>query len=270
MADYIADPCPEPSLSKSGIGRILYRSPQHAMRHHPRLGPNPERYTPSADTGSAAHAELLGADETQQVVWVEAKDWRTKAAKEERDEAHAAGCIAMLEKDRQKVVDMAAISQQWLIEAGPGQAEQTMVWQMGGVYLRTRPDYLHDDQREVNEYKTSTSADPAKWARIILNSHYDIQATMPLMALDALFGEAKRDYRWLVQEVDPPYCCSWVGLGPQMEAMAREKIHLGATIWAKCLADKQWPGYDKRTHWVDPTGYDELDWEIRKQRWSER
>src|SRR4051812_20922381 len=94
-ADYYADPCPTPSLTQSLAKELYEHSPRHAWAKHPRLNP---RYEPDESTrfniGNAAHWHLIGRGKLMHVV--EADDWRTKAAKEERDEANAAGKTAVL------------------------------------------------------------------------------------------------------------------------------------------------------------------------------
>ena len=59
MAEYHADPCPEPSLSSSIIRLLCSASPLHAWTAHPRLNAayvaeESDRF----DVGTAAHALL--------------------------------------------------------------------------------------------------------------------------------------------------------------------------------------------------------------------
>jgi hypothetical protein len=85
-AEYHADPCLEPSLS-STIARVLCDSaPAHAQHAHPRLNlQNVEEEAEHFDIGTAAHAILLEGEAA--VTVIDAKDWRTNAAKDARDAA---------------------------------------------------------------------------------------------------------------------------------------------------------------------------------------
>ena len=87
LSEYIADPAPCPSLNASTAHTILTESPYHAWIGHPRLNPNYVREESSRqEMGSIAHAVLIDGDESKVMV-IEADDWRTKAAKEEREVA---------------------------------------------------------------------------------------------------------------------------------------------------------------------------------------
>src|SRR4030095_13276592 len=94
-ADYHADPCPEPSLSSSIVKMLCLESAAHAHYAHPRLNPaaieeNGEHF----DIGTAAHALLLEGSKT--IAIIDAKDYRTNAAKDARDVAYAAGLTPLL------------------------------------------------------------------------------------------------------------------------------------------------------------------------------
>lgn len=94
-ADYFADPCPSPSFTQS-IGKLLIdRSPAHARLAHPRLNPDfdPDDAT-KYDIGNIAHRLLIGRG--KELAVIEADDWRTKAAKEAREQAAAEGKLGVL------------------------------------------------------------------------------------------------------------------------------------------------------------------------------
>ncbi len=62
--EYMADPCPEPSLSHSLAVKMLQESPLHAWSSSRRLNPNwKERRTEEMNHGQALHSLFLeGAD----------------------------------------------------------------------------------------------------------------------------------------------------------------------------------------------------------------
>ena len=96
--EYHADPCESPSLSSSLASALLNQSPRHAWMQHPELNPD---YRPEEnsrfDLGSAAHALLLEGNQAK-IAIIEADDWRTKKAKEERDTARENGLLPVLAK----------------------------------------------------------------------------------------------------------------------------------------------------------------------------
>ena len=79
MSEYLADPCPQPSLSTGVVYDLLQRSPLHAHSGHPRLGGNLGEPTARGDLGSAIHSLVLGGHD---VVYAppEFADWRKKLA----------------------------------------------------------------------------------------------------------------------------------------------------------------------------------------------
>jgi hypothetical protein len=89
--NYHADPAPVASLSSSIANILIDQSPLHAYLAHPRLNLRYQREEDSRfDLGSAAHMMLLERREDK-IVRVQAKDWRTNAAKDARAAAQATG-----------------------------------------------------------------------------------------------------------------------------------------------------------------------------------
>src|SRR5271168_4290943 len=164
MDVYQSDPCPAPSLS-SGIANILLtQSPAHAWLAHPRLNPVFTRETDAAfDRGSAAHAYVLENREDTIVV-IDAVDWRTKLAKEARDEARAAGKQPVLAHQMVAVRTMKErlmnyISGTELLDVfESGTPEQSLFWTEGDTWCRARPDLLSADRKICVDYKTTESA----------------------------------------------------------------------------------------------------------------
>jgi len=271
MDRYVADPCPEPSLSKGVIIDLTERSPLHAHHNHPRLGGGGDSGSNRADTGSAAHAMLLGGDDA--IVFIDAPDFRTKAAREARDAARATGRIPILQKDRQALDDMVGPARERLAEFGAGTTEQTLLWTEDGdppIWGRARPDWLTDDRRVIVDYKTAKNADPTKWIKsAMLPGGYDIQAAWYLRGLANLEGPKDRDFLFLVQEIEPPYAVSVVGIGPELAELSNRKIEAGIRLWRKSLKADTWEGYKRVTHWAEAPAYMIYDWENRAAAYGE-
>ncbi|MFG1776641.1 hypothetical protein ACGFIG_09455 [Micromonospora sp. NPDC049048] len=97
-ADYHRDPVPGGSLSSTGARKLLPpKTPAHY--DHDRRNPPPSRE--DFDLGKAVHTRLLGAGSV--TVIVDAKDWKTKAAREARDAAYAAGQVPLLAHQAEQV-----------------------------------------------------------------------------------------------------------------------------------------------------------------------
>ncbi len=252
--EYHADPCPAPSLS-SGIAKILLaKSPRAAWFAHSKLNPNAVREDESKfDIGTSAHAMLLEGDSSGIVV-VEADDWRTKAAREARDAAHAAGKTALLARHADDVRAMVDVAKTFIANSeiaglwDDAKSEQTIIWQEQETWLRTRLDRLTTDRRIAFDYKTTGDASPDVFLRQIPRMGYHIQESFYRRSVRALGHDDPR-FVFLAQEVEAPYDCALYGCEPGMQAIADAKVDAAISKWRTCLATGNWHGYSGRVHW---------------------
>ena len=188
-------------------------------------------------------------------------DWRTKAARDLRDAAINEGKLPLLMKDEERVSKMVEIAQ-FAWDDCPdfegyyireGKPEKTIMWREGETHFRARLDWLSNDRRLIVDYKTTkASAKPEHWIRTGLDQGADVQCAMYLRAVK----EDQARFVFLVQEADPPYCCSFVGASPQFIGLGEWKLNKAIKLWQECMARgvkrDDWPGYDPRVHYVDP------------------
>jgi hypothetical protein len=177
---YFADPVPAGSLSASGAKLLLPPSCPALFRY---AADNPSKTKREYDLGHAAHKYVLGVG--AELVSVPADDWRTKAAKEKAAEARAEGKIPLLAREVAQVKAMAAAIRRnplaaALLNPDHGKPEQSIFWhdEAAGIWRRARLDWLPDAGRGrfiVTDYKTSTSANPADFAKAVHNFRYHIQ-----------------------------------------------------------------------------------------------
>jgi hypothetical protein len=258
---YHSDPVIEPSLSSS-IGKILLtQTPLHAKLAHPRLNPDWKSDQDSKfDIGSAAHDWLLrGADKMQEV---KADDWRTKAAKEQRDSARASGLIPLLSKDIARVKTMVEAVQAQLEnhrEASDafkkGMPEQTLIWQeeIGDVriWCRAKVDWLPDDGGFLYDYKTTTDAAAPEFRKRLFDLGHDISIAFYRRGLAKLRGGELLEPRFVVVEVSPPHAVNVIGLVPSALEYAEMKVDEMLRRWAYCISRGVWGGYAPYVSLVD-------------------
>jgi len=272
FAEYLADPCQNPSLTRSTIKSLISETPRRAFLQHPRLNPQVvEKQSEKFDIGTAAHAIFLeGAADAVHVVL--ANDWRTNAAKAERDEAQSRGKIALLEHQFVEVTAMVTAAHEALAEwegngwkIADGDVEQTFVWQeSNGIWCRTRPDWISKDRTLLIDYKsTSMSANPQTLSRRISEMGYDIQESFYRRGITAVEGITPR-FVFLFQETESPYLCSFVDLSSEFSDMGDQKVKYGIDLWKKCVSSGQWPGYPKRTCCIDAPPWALASWELNK------
>jgi len=260
MTDYIADPAPEPSLSKGIVKDLVTTTPRHAWHNHPRLNPD---YKPSdssrADMGSAVHSLILGG---QSLAIYDGPDWRKKAAREFKEEARANGQIPVL-ADQEVALTSAAAAAMMALGTLPGwgetQFEGTMIWEDAGTWKRGRFDIWCPSANLMIDIKTCGSAEPDGWIRSSLRAGgYDVQAELYLEGLRTLgIANEHTDLLFLLVEITPPFCCSFVGLDPAYADFAKRKIRMATQLWRECLAADKWPGYPVIPHWAEPAAWDE-------------
>lgn len=272
-ADYHRDPCPTPSLSASLAHILLADSPRHAWWNSPRLNPAYERTQKKEfDLGNAGHAFLL--EGRSGVVIIEMEDFKTKAAREARDAAYAAEKIPLIAERWADVQAMAESARAQLAEHEDppipltnGTPEQTLIWREGDIWCRARLDWLHDDRRFVDDYKsTGGSANPDVWTRgPLFNNGFDVQAAMYLRGLKAVFG-IDATFRFVVQETFKPFALSVIGLAPSALELAERKVKAAITAWKYCVETDRWPGYPTRCCWAEAPPWEEMRWGEREIR----
>ena len=264
LVEYIADPCIEPSLSASVAHTLITQSPIHAFVQHPRLNKGViESGSSKMDIGTIVHGMVLEGDESRLVI-VEADDWRTKVAKETRDAARLAGLVPVLAGDMgmiREIVQSArdAIRNSELSNActeTQGKAEQTLVWQEGDIWLRSRPDWLTNDHRLIIDLKTTAgSAEPSAWLRTMLGNGNDLQAVLGLRGIKKLDPSSRCQFVFWVVEQNPPYASSFVGLSPQFLEMSEHKLDRALRLWSDCTITNCWSGYPSQVCWMEPPAY---------------
>jgi hypothetical protein len=247
---YHADPCPSPSLSNSIIKVLLSKSPLHAWHAHPRLNPKYQAFDSDRfDLGTATHAMLL--TDTAKLCVIDAPDWRTKAAKEQREVARANGMTVLLAHQERKAREMLDVAREF-ISASPllapafasGDSERTMVWKFADrIYCRAKYDKFSAADNLMIDYKTSSSPNPEAFMRSsMLDFGYDTQSEFYCQGVESITGRRPR-FVFLVQEDSAPYSCYIVEAGPSMQALAEHKVTRAQALWNHCLKRDEWPGY---------------------------
>lgn len=246
-ATYHADPVAHPgSLSSSGARRLLDCPAKFEwLRRHP-LPP-----TQAFSIGHAAHALVLGYG--PEIAVVHADDWRTKKAKDQRDEALAAGEVPLLAKDWEMVRRMADALHEHpaaatLLNPEHGDPERSLFWRdvETGVWLRARPDWMprHTSGRLIlTDYKTAVSADPGEFARSAAKFGYAQQHAWYVDGVKALGIADEVAFVFVVQEKEPPFLVSVVELHPADVEIGARLNRRAVELFAECSESGVWPGY---------------------------
>lgn len=239
--EYHRDPVAGGSLSSSVARKLLPPSCPAVARWEID---HPTPPTEAMERGTIVHALVLGRG--ADVVVVDADDWRSKAARDARDQARADGKTPIL-RDRFTVPQAMAravltdpVASRLLTGGHP---EQVLVWRddPSGTWCRAMVDYRRPEL--LVDVKTCVDASPAGFRKAAWEHRYDVQ--------DAFYrrGEARLTGRY-VDEVPfvfvavsstPPHLVQtyqltgWPGMADAEHAI---------TTWAECTRTDVWPTWD--------------------------
>lgn len=251
-ADNLGNPCTTPSLSSSLAKVLLSKSPLHAWHQHPKLGNGKREEKAVFDLGQLAHKLLLGKG--REVVIIEADDYRTKAAKAERDQAHADGKIPALVGVYENATKAAEawtrrLADKGIVLAG-GECEVQIVYQAltnrGPIWVRTMIDWLQRGPRNLIawDFKTTQSAHPVACVRSIVNYRYDVQEAAYVQGLSIWAPECSIDFGFMFGELTAPYDITPGRLDDTLRARGEEGWNRAVVDFGDNLASSQeWPGY---------------------------
>jgi hypothetical protein len=260
--------CDVPTLSSSMCKILVGKSAAHAFYSHPRLNRELQREEKELfDLGTISHALMLQG--LSVAVVLKHDNWKTKAAREERDFVRSVGKIPVLESNWARCLAMVTAGKKQLAahkEAADaftkGKPEQTMIWQDDhGVMCRARVDWLHDSLLTIDDLKTTgRSANPDGLERVIYSMGWDVQSAFYLRGLEKLdprAGAVNRQFRFIAQENVEPYALSVIGVHPTFEWSGRQNVQKAIDLWAKCLKSNKWPGYPDRIAYPELPKYAE-------------
>lgn len=266
---YHADPVPGGSLSVSGAKKLLPPSCP-AIFHYEREHPKPP--SEAMDLGTVAHKMVLGSG--PEIVVVDAANWMTKAAKEQREAARMAGKVALLRDDyaRAKAMANAVLSHPiagGLFSPACGQAERSLFWPdpQTGIMLRSRLDWLpfpesYGRRFIIGDLKTCASAEPGAIAKQVLNLRYFMQAPFYADGVAALGLHPAPDFLFVFVESAPPHLITIVQLKDEAMDAGRALNRLAIERYRDCMEAGVWPGYsDEPIELIDlpPWAYRQLE-----------
>lgn len=237
-----------PALSSSGARRLLPPSCPARFKWERDNG-RPEKRV--FDFGHAAHKLVLGVG--PDLVVVDAADWRTKAAKEERDCAYAEGKVPLLPDEYEVVQLMAAALLEHpiasaLFDPKNGQPEQSLFAPdpLSGIMLRARLDWLPNPSAgrlQIVDYKTTVSAEPDALVRSVAKYGYYAQAAWYLDMVTALGLADNPAFLFVAQEKTPPYLITVFELDELALSIGRKRNRQAIDTFIQCTATDTWPGY---------------------------
>jgi hypothetical protein len=237
------------TLSSSGARKLLPPSCPALFRWEQDNPPAPKQVF---DFGSAAHQMVLGGGPDLGIV--DAPDWRTADARQERDDIRAEGGVPLLRHEYDQVQAMADAVRRHpvasaLFDVDHGRPEQSLYWRHHetGVQRRARLDWLPDSvpgrRMVIPDFKTSPSADLESISKSSANYGYYMQAAWYLDAVRALGLAEKPAFVFVFQMKTPPYLISVVELDQNAIDLGRSLNTTALHIYRECVESSRWPDF---------------------------
>ncbi len=259
-ADYHADPIEGGSLSSTGARKLLPPGCPAKFRYWADHPQPPKR---EFDLGHAAHRTLLGVGE--EIVVVDADTWKTKAAREARDEAYDAGQVPLLPHELTKVEEMIEAIWAHPVAAAVfsnGRPEVTLAWRndIFGVWQRARLDWFPNGPITipdsgtgkprpyfvVPDYKTCVSAEPDALSKAMHSHgyHQQIDWYSGILAALGATGDVPLLPLLVAQEKEPPYVVTVAQPDAAAMRVAATRNRKALDVYSICMQSGVWPGYD--------------------------
>lgn len=251
------------SLSSSGARKLLPPSTPAEFAYERDHGRPPKK---EFDHGHAAHALVLGVGAELREIPAAALASNgavsTKAAKAFIAQARDDGAVPLKPADYQTVQAMANKIREHRLAAAllaEGQAELSGYWvdPETGLTLRFRPDWTTtiNSQLWLVDYKSTTSANPAKFARSAGDFGYAQQEAWYVDGAKTLGMHDDPQFAFITQAKTPPYLVSVIRIRPSDVDWARGQNRRAIDLYAQCVETGEWPAYPDEFIWIDLPKY---------------
>ena len=256
---YYADPCPDPSLSNSGMSYLLAETPLDFAYQHPRLNPDAERLeaTVAQRRGDVVHQLALGKGRGYAVA--DFADWRTKDAKAFRDNAIADGLTPIKRADFEEAEIMAGVIRQRIKEVLDGADYQTEVAFMyqeetaaGPIWVRGLMDVWCPELGVILDPKVTPQLYDEAIGRHMINMGWDRQAALYSHAVGKIMPELAGRVRFADLMVKPkaPFTSRVVSIEKAWYYSAVKQCERAFEIFGRCLYEGRWPGFGSQVEHI--------------------
>lgn len=237
---------PTRALSASGIKCLLNETPLDFIT--PK-----DKKSDAMNFGSVVHALALGKGAKFSVSPFD--EYRTKEARQWRDDTIAEGLIPIKADDYDEAETMAAIIRDKIariLGGAPYQTEVPFYWQEGDTWCQGMldvwcPDLLVGLDPKITPYVHR------KAAAHMVNMGHDIQGAWYRRGLEAIMPEHAGRIRFanLLIKPEAPYTSRIVMMNEAWRASAESECLRALRIFDRCMATGEWPGYSNDIEMLD-------------------
>lgn len=243
-AEYRADPCELPSLSRSEAWLLASQCPAVYRQSLKQ----PYQPTPAMDFGVAAHCYIFERHKFDALYTIlpEGFDGRSKEGRALSEALVGREKISAENGEKIKSMAHALWNHKFAGDAfRNGQAEKTLIWRDEeiGVLCRARPDWLPQSGSIIADYKTCRSVKPDDLRKAIYQYGWHFQAAWYMDGVKALGLIDRPSFVFICQEKEPPYLITAVSLSDAALAVAQMQIRRARELFKDCIRRNEWPGY---------------------------
>ena len=131
-----------------------------------------------------------------------------------------------------------------MVKAGilDGYVERSLIWEHGGVWLKSRPDCIPNDSGDFADLKTCASVRTDDLRRALGQFQYPMQAALTGMGSRAVLQRELQTFTLVFVEKDAPHCVRIISIKPDDIERAARKVDVAVNLFGECWESGKWPG----------------------------
>ena len=193
--------------------------------------------------GSLVHALCFSpAQVAADYVMAPYDDWRTKEAKEWKQEKEASGVEVVKEAEWQRAEEMkdAIMESEYIFSLGACDYEVAAFGKIGETIIKGMIDIMpHSGNKLVDLKTTGSIGDEKDLQRQIYNMGYHWQAALYLDLVNGITGQSRTEFEFLFVEDQHPYEMAVVGLSENFIQKGREGYMNAVAKWQDAVSSKK-------------------------------
>lgn len=262
-------PLNEIPLSPSNAHTMLTRSPLHAWQENWYLGGVRPAPSDAMIRGQLIEA-LLFQKGLDRIVEIDAKDYKTAAAKDSKALALASNRIPVLKHQLEEWQESVkhsrhVLKQDYGITFEGCRTQLKVEWEYEGVKCKGKFDCVDDEKGIIYELKSTENAHPRFRERNITNTGQHIQALAYLEGATLKLKSTRPwQFKWLFCEPDPPYAVTVARPSEGMLELGHLDWYRAQRLWKRCIESNVWPGYA-----TEEVALDAMTWQMDASRQAE-
>lgn len=238
----------EPVLTASIAKTILQKSLAHAWYSHPKGGGAKKEPTAAMELGTLLHDVLLNNGDRIKVI--DAKDYRTNLAKEEKAFAKEEGKIPVLKHKMEEINNFEKAVTDQINDIFPAFfdvghfTELSVYWKAAlDVKCQSRWDWISPNNNLIIDIKTTSDASTDACRKKIVQMNYHVQQAMYTSVANGAWPGLPFHFRFLFIETEPPYAINFIELDENFIKEGKRKATIAINNWENALKTKTFPGY---------------------------